>query len=1010
VVYGGDGGDTIYGEAGDDLLFGDDGGDTIHAGDGNDTVFGGADGDTLWGQAGNDVIAGDAGADTVLGGAGDDVILGADGADTLWGEAGVDVIVAGVGSDTVVGGIGDDRLFGEAGNDSISGNAGADHCVGGSGVNALHTCETKDDALGERGEEDLDGDGLANADEALLGTDPLNGDSDGDGVGDGVEWALGLDPLSPDTDGDGVPDGLEDIDGDGLDGPAEGALGTDPASEDSDGDFLSDGEEVGLGTDPLSPDTDGDGVRDGREVELGTEPVVFDASFTQTIELSKVDREGLLVLAEATLDGLTGPQVDTGEVRPMPREHPLVGEALPGDIGGAFEFTVDGDFASAELRFELDESLWETEGFAPALYWFDPDGQVLSRVDGQVLDGRTLSAAVGHFSVYVVLDEVAFNLVEYATVVPPNTTGADPLDFVFVNDESGSMTTSDRSGLRRAALSRMIGQLRSQDRAGLVTFTTAAAVKVGLTGDKSVLGAAIASMADSGGTCGTCGLAAGLGLFDRSTSEARRVVVFLTDGEDTNGSQYSYDQLIDWAKRDGVVVHTIGLGPGVNSALLQRIADETGGLHLFGNADDLIAYYEAISGANNPADANHDGISDYYTRLLTDPAGPGNTYTSLLTGTKTRVFGAATYAQVQRNSDFDDDGIINGDEIEITAQAVPEPYPTQGMRIQVIAKLKSSPSHTDTDGDGYGDLTEQELGSDAMKSDVERYRLADANYVPIGLRSTETSVHGIDSYYATWGDWVSYGGEQDWFTDWNLAAHGCGVTAAADLLAYTAFSGGGSAELRRSISSRYSLSVGAPLPYDSYYELVDRLQQVSGQSGYLLTGVAPWEFTVMTNHYYYWNGGGDSLVGGLHDFDGDVDAKRAFLVDQLGDNKPTPWLHWVQGDYPEYYYEDGAHVLGDDLRYDRDRDGNPDGLDYWRNALVASSPNGLGRNQGDDYYSLGVNVPKHTYVDHYVVITELIIDQIDGRDKVVFSSWGNKMVADLGDVQFGWWGGLYSVG
>ncbi|MDR0626267.1 MAG: VWA domain-containing protein, partial [Bifidobacteriaceae bacterium] len=123
-----------------------------------------------------------------------------------------------------------------------------------------------------------------------------------------------------------------------------------------------------------------------------------------------------------------------------------------------------------------------------------------------------MTATVDHFSVYVVLDEVAFNLVEYTTVVPPNTSGVDPIDFVFVNDESGSMTSSDRSGLRRAALTQMIGQLRAQDRAGLVTFTSTASVKVGLTGDKAALGAAIGSMGASGNTCGTCGLEAGLGL------------------------------------------------------------------------------------------------------------------------------------------------------------------------------------------------------------------------------------------------------------------------------------------------------------------------------------------------------------------------------------------------------------------------------------------------------------------------------------------------------------------
>jgi YD repeat-containing protein len=44
---------------------------------------------------------------------------------------------------------------------------------------------------------DSDGDGLSDAQEAILGTDPFNPDTDGDGFSDGVEVASGSDPLSP---------------------------------------------------------------------------------------------------------------------------------------------------------------------------------------------------------------------------------------------------------------------------------------------------------------------------------------------------------------------------------------------------------------------------------------------------------------------------------------------------------------------------------------------------------------------------------------------------------------------------------------------------------------------------------------------------------------------------------------------------------------------------------------------------------------------------------------------
>ena len=44
---------------------------------------------------------------------------------------------------------------------------------------------------------DSDGDGICDADELIIGTNPYLADSDGDGYPDGLELALGSDPLDP---------------------------------------------------------------------------------------------------------------------------------------------------------------------------------------------------------------------------------------------------------------------------------------------------------------------------------------------------------------------------------------------------------------------------------------------------------------------------------------------------------------------------------------------------------------------------------------------------------------------------------------------------------------------------------------------------------------------------------------------------------------------------------------------------------------------------------------------
>lgn len=153
---------------------------------------------------------------------------------------------------------------------------------------------------------DTDGDGLSDAVELELNTDPAVADTDGDGLTDDEEANVyATAPLATDTDGDGVTDGDEiaigtdpfdggvaaeapaepvaetpaepgtglDGDGDGLTDDFEIELGIDPFVADSDGDGLIDGQEYGAyETGLLNPDSDGDGVTDGDEALNGTNP------------------------------------------------------------------------------------------------------------------------------------------------------------------------------------------------------------------------------------------------------------------------------------------------------------------------------------------------------------------------------------------------------------------------------------------------------------------------------------------------------------------------------------------------------------------------------------------------------------------------------------------------------------------------------------------------------------------------------------------------------------------
>lgn len=86
----------------------------------------------------------------------------------------------------------------------------------------------------------------------------------------GADMSQGLDPdLKPLPDGP-APD--VDTDGDGLTDAEEMRLGSNPTLRDSDSDGLQDPEELRLGTDPTQKDTDGDGLDDVEELEIGLDP------------------------------------------------------------------------------------------------------------------------------------------------------------------------------------------------------------------------------------------------------------------------------------------------------------------------------------------------------------------------------------------------------------------------------------------------------------------------------------------------------------------------------------------------------------------------------------------------------------------------------------------------------------------------------------------------------------------------------------------------------------------
>jgi len=76
--------------------------------------------------------------------------------------------------------------------------------------------------------------------------------------------------------------------------------------------------------------------------------------------------------------------------------------------------------------------------------------------------------------------------------------------------------------------------------------------------------------------------------------KGRRALLLLSDGKD-EGSRFSFEEALDFARRAGVTVYAVGLGDDVDKRKLSKISEETGGRAFFPRqADELAAIYAGI--------------------------------------------------------------------------------------------------------------------------------------------------------------------------------------------------------------------------------------------------------------------------------------------------------------------------------------------------------------------------------------------------------------------------------
>ena len=559
---------------------------------------------------------------------------------------------------------------------------------------------------------DDDEDGVLNFSEELYHTDPKNPDTDGDGLSDYDEMAVtGTDPKLNDTDKNGVEDSKEDFDKDKISNYDEIYVNkTDPNIADSDGDGFSDYDEIfTYKTSPTNRDSDADEANDFWEIKNGFDPNAANKDF------GDLNPPGKVIVN------------DDGAEITIAVDNAFLNKNTPGYIGSDPYQIELGEASSTSITIPYDASALSSQD-EPVVYYFNEETQILEEVATKTTGDGKATATVKKSGTYILLNRrEVFDVWDNDVIRPSEVNDDQNIDIVFVIDHSHSMDANDPNSLRKEVVKEFINKLRPQDRAAIVAFTAIAQTVMPITNDKEALinavmgiqnsdGGGCAGTDQNAGTNGAAGIRNALDELKGSTSP-HKYIIFLTDGDDTTTPEgYTYETLEKEALNSKVIIHTVGLvgTGGVNIELLKSIAHATKGnyyLATVGEAaentpenvpedalllEDVYRDIETLT-IDKVLDSNNDGISDYYTRMICEG--------KLVTSKGSLVFGSASYEDVQKNADYDGDGLLNGEEVVVSETA-------SGVYVKVI----SFPYSADSDNDSLNDYLEQKTtGTSPLK-------------------------------------------------------------------------------------------------------------------------------------------------------------------------------------------------------------------------------------------------------------------------------------------------------
>ncbi|HEY4572765.1 MAG TPA: VWA domain-containing protein, partial [Thermoanaerobaculia bacterium] len=166
-----------------------------------------------------------------------------------------------------------------------------------------------------------------------------------------------------------------------------------------------------------------------------------------------------------------------------------------------------------------------------------------------------------------------------------------PIHAAVTLDISASMEKSLEKA-RTAALELFQKIIQPKDRAALVTFNDHPNLTVKFTNDVPTLAGGLAGLKAERGTALYDSIIFTLYYF--TGVKGQRAMLLLTDGKD-EGSRFTFEDAMEYARRAGVTIYAIGLGDDPDKRKLEKLSGETGGRAFFlKNVDELAGIYATI--------------------------------------------------------------------------------------------------------------------------------------------------------------------------------------------------------------------------------------------------------------------------------------------------------------------------------------------------------------------------------------------------------------------------------